>query len=251
MSRVLARPPRLDIGQLPYHLDPAHASCFRELPKGSCVLELGCGGCQNRPWARQLGLEYVGTDIAVGGVAQWLQRMGKPDILCDAHFLPFRDEQFHLVYGAALLEHLACPPLAAKEALRVLRPGGYFLGSVSFLEPWHDDSLFHMTPAGVAELLTLAGFSIEYIWPGRGWHAFYAIPSMAFRGPFRALRYLGRLLGWAYQVQGALRDVYRRVRGNPPEDRILRDARIAGAIHWIAKRPLDPDSAPVIVRPPS
>ncbi len=237
LDRVLKEPPRYTDGDgLPYHLDLAHAERIAKSPAGR-VLEIGCGGGQNRKWIESRGHRYVGSDISKTRVFEWLQEFGGPDLLCDAHFLPFRNEQFDIVYAAATTEHLACPQRVAQEVYRVLKPGGYFLGNVSFLEAWHDHSYFHMSPLGVIELLTRAGFEIEFVWPGRGYSGFRAIPSMAFRGPFRALVPFGRLMHGMYSVQTSLRGWLRKLRGRPVETELLRQATVAGAIDWIARRP--------------
>src|SRR5208282_1526650 len=92
----------------PYHLDLAHAEVLLELEKGARVLEIGCGGCQMRNWFRSMGMKYIGTDLSKSRVFDWLRKYGGPDILCDAHFLPFQDRQFDVVYTAAVTEHIAC-----------------------------------------------------------------------------------------------------------------------------------------------
>jgi SAM-dependent methyltransferase len=221
----------------PYHLDRAHAVVLTNLAPGSRVLELGCGGGQMRGWMQGRGFEYVGTDISKTRVFEWLKQHGGPDVLCDAHFLPFRDAQFDVVYAAAVTEHIACPFQYALEARRVLKPGGWFLSNTAFLEPWHDGSHFHISPDGVVELLLAADLEIEAVWPGRGYHTFWAIPEMAFGGPFRVVRYLGSVPKAAYQLQTWLGNWRRRLRGEPTRRAILTDAVVAGAVDWIARRP--------------
>jgi len=50
-----------------------------------------------------------------------------------------------VVTAIAVMEHLYNPFLAVNEIHRVLKQGGYFIGSVASLEPYHDLSYFHMT----------------------------------------------------------------------------------------------------------
>jgi len=237
LEAALMDPPLYDGHEtLPYHLDPAHARVLAELPPGSRVLEIGCGGGQNRGWMTRHDLSYIGTDLSRTRVFDWLQKYGGPDLLCDAHFLPFQDGQFDAVYSAATTEHLACPQRVVREVFRVLKPGGLFLGNVSFLEAWHDDSYFHMSPLGVCELLADAGFTVENVWPGRRYSGFTAIPSMGFRGPFKLLRYVGRGLHGMYRLQCWMRNRLRGFRGLPLESSIRQQAVVAGAIDWIARR---------------
>jgi SAM-dependent methyltransferase len=223
---------------LPYHVDAGHATVLAALPVGSAVLEIGCGGGQCRQWMRGLGHRYVGTDVSKSRVLGGLRRHGGPYLLCDAHFLPFRDSSFDAVYCAAVFEHLACPALAMAEVFRVLRPGGVFCGNASFLEPWHDASFFHLSPLGAVQLLLQAGFEPLNVWPGRGYTGFRALGEMAFA---RALEPLGRTLGAAMQglygaqlLAGRLR---RRVLRKPQGDPLLRRFEVAGATDWVARRP--------------
>lgn len=171
------------------------------------------------------GIRYIGTDISAVRVNDTLRAHGGPDLLADAHFLPFADEQFDLVYSAAVVEHLACPQLATHEVRRVLKPGGRFAGSVSFLEPWHDDSFYHMSPLGVFELMVQAGLKPEFVWPGySGFDALYGMGNKA----TRALLPLARFSAFAFRLGNRLKGRNRTV-----ED----EAKVAGGINWIAVKP--------------
>ena len=110
-----ARRGALPPGSSPYHLDAAHLDIIDRLPPGSLVLEVGCGGGQMREFLRAKGLRYVGIDISKSRVDADLQSKGGPDVLCDAHFLPFSDQSFDLIYTAAVTEHLACPYLVGRD----------------------------------------------------------------------------------------------------------------------------------------
>jgi SAM-dependent methyltransferase len=233
------RYPRIFKGNLdaPYHLDRHHAELLLNMEEGVRVLEIGCGGGQMRAWFVGRKMKYVGTDVSKTRVFQWLRDFGGPDILCDAHFLPFRDRQFDVVYTAAVTEHMACPIRYAQEVRRVLKPGGYFLGNISFLEPWHDSSHFHCSPDGVLELLLEADFDVQAIWPGRGYSTFEAVPAMIFRGPFRVARCFAWIPSALYRLQCDLLSLARRIKKKPPVRPIMQDAVIAGAVDWIARRP--------------
>jgi SAM-dependent methyltransferase len=238
--RVLNYAPTNTTGQLPYHMDAAQATALTKLPTGSLVLEIGCGGGQNRTWMKSLGLNYLGTDVSKTRVYAHLQAHGGPDMLADAHFLPIKNDCIDCVYAAAVNEHLASPIQAALEARRVLKPGGMYLGNCSFMEPWHDESFFHMSPNGVIELLLASGFDIDFVYPGRGWHGFKALPRMAFMGPMRSFAVLGNLFNAAYKAQVAFANMRRRSKGRPPHSPLLVDAKVAGAMTWIARKPAAP-----------
>jgi SAM-dependent methyltransferase len=206
------------------HLDRAHAGLIEQLRPGSSVLEIGCGGGQMRQPLAERGISHIGTDISDSRVNDRLRAHGGPDLLADAHFLPLDDDRFDFVYSAAVFEHLACPQLAAQEVARVLKPGGVFGGSVSFMEPWHDDSFYHMSPLGVYELLVQAGLTPEYIWPGySGFSALYGMGNKA----TRALLPLASITAAAFRLGNRMRGRKRAI-----ED----EAKVAGAINWIAHK---------------
>lgn len=98
-----------------------------DLVKGKRVLELGCGA--------GMGIEYlglrgaslvVGGDYTMGLLNQALGRHPKGLFLrLDAQRLPFHDAAFDVVLMLEMIYYLADLDLALREAVRVLRPGGY------------------------------------------------------------------------------------------------------------------------------
>lgn len=78
------------------------------------------------------------------------------------HFynLPFDDNSFDIVLATAVLEHCNSPELIAKESERILKPGGKFIVTCSFVFPLHEapNDFFHMTKFGLKRLLEKANF---------------------------------------------------------------------------------------------
>jgi SAM-dependent methyltransferase len=143
-------------------------SYFPRSQNGGLMLDLGCGHKDFEEICKHTNLDYVGIDY--DGDA--------PDILGDAHALPFQDQSFDFVLSMAVLEHLRYPHVAMAEALRVLKPGGLFIGTVAFLEPFHMDSHAHLTHLGTYNVLKHAGFDVDAIAPNVEWSAMHALASM-------------------------------------------------------------------------
>jgi SAM-dependent methyltransferase len=61
-----------------------------------------------------------------------------PDVVGDAHSLPFPDEKFDIVICTEVLEHLKNPQKAIDEMWRVLKDEGMVILTTRFLFPLHD-----------------------------------------------------------------------------------------------------------------
>lgn len=88
------------------------------------VLELGCGNGKLLKPLRKAGIDAIGLDVAWNALARLPPDF--PRVLADAASLPFADGVFAAVLDIHCTGHLGAADraAAAREAWRVLRPGG-------------------------------------------------------------------------------------------------------------------------------
>ncbi|EPR44463.1 Methyltransferase type 11 [Desulfovibrio sp. X2] len=161
--------PEVDFSGLPRttHLAPVLLSHFPAAKRrGEPALDLGCGRGRHRAAVERAGWTWTGADYAAEAAP----------LLCDAHALPFADESFGFVLSMAVLEHLSHPYRGCAEVARVLRPGGRFIATMAFLEPFHKNSFFNISHLGALSLLEASGLRPLFVAPGR--NGLYSLARM-------------------------------------------------------------------------
>ncbi len=78
----------------------------------------------------------------------------KPDIIADAHNLPFKDGEVDFILSTDVFEHLKDPVKATSEMKRVLKKGGKVIFCTRFIFPIHDspNDFWRFTKYGLMEL---------------------------------------------------------------------------------------------------
>jgi SAM-dependent methyltransferase len=131
------------------------------------VMDLGCGKGDSFDLFRQLdpAIKWCGLDIEISPEVEKRTRTDAEFFSFDGSTIPFEDNHFDLIYCNQVLEHVRQPEQLLTDVQRVLKPNGYFIGSVSQLEPYHSQSVWNFTPHGFCLLLNNAGLGLLEIRP--------------------------------------------------------------------------------------
>lgn len=132
------------------------------------VLDLGCGEGDSTDFFRRLSESVIwhGVDIENSPEVKHRTRESTHISTFNGIDLPYPDNYFDLIFCHQVLEHVRYPDALISDALRVMKPNGIFMGSVSYLEPYHSYSIFNFTPYGIVRIFCDAGFELKEIRPG-------------------------------------------------------------------------------------
>jgi len=191
--------------------------------RDSIMLDLGCGNGIHRVACERAGFEYLGVD----------RDSPAATILADAHALPLRDDSVDFVLSIAVLQYSPLPFAMTREVCRVLKPGGSFIGTVAFLEPFHD-TYYHHTHLGTANVLRQGGLAVHRVAPSDEWSVLVAQARMALFPHMPAL--LSAALVWPL---GALHKLWWRAGSllSPKADETTRIRNTTGSFTFLASKP--------------
>jgi alkylated DNA repair protein alkB family protein 8 len=107
---------------------------FDYLKKGDKVLDLGCGNGRFYPWFQEKGVAYVGIDFSSSLIEIAKKKFPEGKFyLGNALELPFKNNEFDVLFAIALLHHIPSNELRLKvilEAKRVLKKKGILVLTV-------------------------------------------------------------------------------------------------------------------------
>jgi SAM-dependent methyltransferase len=115
-------------------------------------------------------------------------------VIGDAHFMPFKNECFDIIYSIAVLEHVKKPWIVADEIFRVLHPGGHVVLELPFLNVIHDEyDYFRFTDKGIRSLFDESRFDsiLEQVSAGGG--SFLSVFFLEYFKQFIPTKYLRAL----------------------------------------------------------
>jgi SAM-dependent methyltransferase len=132
------------------------------------VLDLGCGAGNSIDMFRKISslICWFGIDVEDSPEGRNRTRNNGNFKTYDGVNLPYENDFFDFIYTQQVLEHVRYPDDLLGNVYRVLKQGGCFAGSVSYLEPYHSYSIYNFTPHGLIVCLRDAGFDLLEIRPG-------------------------------------------------------------------------------------
>jgi SAM-dependent methyltransferase len=132
------------------------------------VLDLGCGTGNSIDLFSNINsyINWFGIDVESSPEGKLRTRTDGDFSTYNGVNLPYKENFFDCIYSNQVLEHVRHPDALLKDVFRVLKPGGCFTGSVSYLEPYHSLSIYNFTPYGLMVSLADAGFQLKELRPG-------------------------------------------------------------------------------------
>lgn len=152
-----------------WRIEAEHLIKLAHVMKGSCVLEVGCGGGGLLRLLSAAGARAVGIDPLAVGLQLARQRASQVDVLRvgEGTELPFRDGTLDTILGQHVIEHLPDADAALREWRRVLRPGGRVAlatPNLHYPDPGHflDEDHSHVfSPQELRAAAARAGLTVE------------------------------------------------------------------------------------------
>ncbi|MBK8805327.1 MAG: methyltransferase domain-containing protein [Bacteroidales bacterium] len=181
---ILGRRPFNTIFSFNYH-NIHHIVCFKKkfiheylTSKKYTFLDVGAGYSPYYELFEPYSNEYIVVDLEVS-----LPKNEKRNIsqkIGFAESLPIQDNSIDIVISNQVLEHVNNDLESVKESYRVLKPNGFFIGSVPHISPIHLEPYDYRryTELGLRKILEDSDFKIVKIEGNGGVHRAFAVTVM-------------------------------------------------------------------------
>src|SRR3989344_1091670 len=118
---------------------------------GKTVVDLGAGDFLFPDLFRDA--KYIGVDVVQSRLVSVVADINKT--------IPLSDGLADIIYASNTIEHIYNPDNVFRETFRILKPRGFFIGTVPFLRPLHCEphDYLRYTPYMLRHLLSEAGFT--------------------------------------------------------------------------------------------
>jgi SAM-dependent methyltransferase len=133
------------------------------------VLDLGCGDMpykkaimSNEKVTQYIAIDWPGTKYY----------HNVPDLIWDGHSIPLEDNSVDVVLFTEVAEHIDDPAQIFNEIYRVLRKGGFVVGTTPFFWMIHEvpNDMRRMTPFSLKKLFEEIGYESHDIKGSGGWN---------------------------------------------------------------------------------
>ena len=104
--------------------------------EGKTVADVGCGFGHNKPIVEKQGGKWIGIEPFAGGAHT---------LVGDAQNLPLENNSVDIVIMEAVLHLIPEVHKAFAEVVRVLKPGGKFVGYTAYMECFNEISYAHLS----------------------------------------------------------------------------------------------------------
>jgi SAM-dependent methyltransferase len=120
---------------------------------GKIVADFGCGPCGSLVWAPN-ALVRIGIDVLADRYADEFPKAisshGMIYVKSTEKTIPLPSDFVDVLFTLNAIDHVTDFPAMCNEIIRVIRPGGLFIGSLNLNEPWNITEPQQLTEADIA-----------------------------------------------------------------------------------------------------
>jgi SAM-dependent methyltransferase len=123
---------------------------------GKIVADFGCGPCGSLVWVPN-ALVRIGIDVLADRYAdefpEIIRSHGMIYVKSTENVIPLPSDFVDVLFTLNAIDHVSDFPAMCSEIIRVMRPGGLFIGSFNLNEPWNITEPQQLSEADIAAQL--------------------------------------------------------------------------------------------------